>query len=115
MIALAFLVTLAGYGVTSYGWVLVKGYNVPARAWWNPMHPFDWPPDGNPGFVPQGRIFPGGQSAQFPDPSAATEAGRVAAGAFGGPVGTTGGGAQGQPQGQGAPSGSTGSPVKPNG
>lgn len=49
-----------GYGTASYGYCMVKGYNVPARQWFSPVKTFTWPADGNPGFVPKGRVFPGG-------------------------------------------------------
>lgn len=60
MIALAALVVWVGYGNASWGWCLVKGYDVPFIQWWNPLGPYVWPADGNPGFVRKGQIFPGG-------------------------------------------------------
>jgi hypothetical protein len=47
----------AGYGVASYGWVMLKGYNVPAAKWFTPVGTFQWSSD--PGFVPKGKVFPG--------------------------------------------------------
>jgi hypothetical protein len=60
MIALAAAVFWAGYSMASWGWILIEGYDVPLTAWINPLHPYEWPPGGNPGFVRKGQIFPGG-------------------------------------------------------
>jgi hypothetical protein len=50
------LILFAGYAVTSYGVVLLKGWNVPWRSWIDPLHPYRWPPAG-PGQI-KGRVFP---------------------------------------------------------
>lgn len=60
MIALAAAVIWAGYGVGTWGWCLVMGYDVPLTGWFSPFAPFTWPAGGNPGFVRKGQIFPGG-------------------------------------------------------
>jgi hypothetical protein len=60
VIALAAWAAWVGYSMVSYGWVLVMGYDVPVVPWLNPLDPYDWPADGNPGFVRKGQIFPGG-------------------------------------------------------
>lgn len=67
MIVVAVLAGWAAYGVGSWGWVLIKGYNIPFADWFNPVHPYQWP-QGTPPMVPQGRLFPttagtGGQPA----------------------------------------------------
>jgi hypothetical protein len=54
---LGLLVIYAGYSLGSYGWVLVKGYNITPREWFSPLHPFQGPLSSN-GLVPQGHIFP---------------------------------------------------------
>lgn len=58
MIPLFGLIIWAGYGIGSYGWVLLKGYNITGAQWFNPLHPFAW--SSNPGMVPAGQVFPGG-------------------------------------------------------
>ena len=60
MIALAAAVIWAGYGVGTWGWCLVMGYDIPLTGWFSPFAPFTWSPDGNPGYVRKGQIFPGG-------------------------------------------------------
>jgi hypothetical protein len=57
MVGLFAAVIWAGYGIGSYGWVMVKGYDIPASAWFNPVNPFQW--SSNPGMVPKGQVFPG--------------------------------------------------------
>ena len=52
------LIAWAGYAIGSYGWVLLKGYDIQLAAWLNPVHPFEWA--SNPGMVPAGQVFPGG-------------------------------------------------------
>lgn len=58
----AILVIFAGYAVTSYGVVLLKGWNVPLRSWIDPLHPYRWPAAG-PGFIPSGSVFPSASSS----------------------------------------------------
>lgn len=59
MIGPGVLLLLAGYGVGSYGYVLIKGYNITAREWFSPLNPFTWPPVGaDIPRVPKGFIFP---------------------------------------------------------
>jgi hypothetical protein len=60
MIGVAAIAFWWGYVAGSYGWVLIQGYDVPITGWLNPLHPFQWPPGGNPGYVRKGQIFPGG-------------------------------------------------------
>lgn len=56
MIGLAVGIAWLGYGAYSYGWCLVKGYNVTAREWFTPVNTFSWA--SNPGLVPKGQVFP---------------------------------------------------------
>ena len=57
MLVLGMLLVFTGYGVGSWGWLLVKGENITLREWFSPLHPYTGPLDGN-GKVPQGSIFP---------------------------------------------------------
>lgn len=50
----------AGYTVASYGWILLKGYDITFKQWVNPLNPFTWPASGNPPTVPAGSVFPTG-------------------------------------------------------
>lgn len=48
----------AGYAVTSWGFVLVKGWDITFREWVSPLHPYQWPASGNPPKIPQGKVWP---------------------------------------------------------
>lgn len=64
MLPVSMLLTFAGYGVGSYGWVLVKGYDISIRQWFSPLNPWTWPAPGhNTPRVPKGHIWPPGQAA----------------------------------------------------
>jgi len=70
MIGLPIGLIFAGYALGSWGWILVKGYNITLREWVSPLHPFTGPLD-KAGKVPQGSIFPttakgGGQQGGGP-------------------------------------------------
>jgi O-antigen ligase len=58
VIAVGMLVTWAGYGLASYGWNLLKGYDITFVEWFNPVKIYQW--NGKPGTVPVGQVFPGG-------------------------------------------------------
>lgn len=47
----------AFYGLATWGWALVKGYNITFAEWFNPVHPYYWP-GGTPPMVPAGHLFP---------------------------------------------------------
>lgn len=51
-------VIFGGYVLMSYGWILIKGYDISFRSWVSPLHPYTWPSGGQPPpTVPQGRVF----------------------------------------------------------
>lgn len=52
----------AGYGVSSYGYVLVKGWNINVRQWFSPLNPYTWPKGSVPCYTGSG-IFPSGNSS----------------------------------------------------
>ena len=56
MIALGMLVLYGGYAVGSWGYVLVKGYNITLWEWIDPLTVYKWP--SSPPKVPKGHIFP---------------------------------------------------------
>lgn len=57
MLPLGIILGFTGYGLGSWGYILVKGYNITLREWFSPLHPFTGALDSN-GCVPQGSIFP---------------------------------------------------------
>jgi hypothetical protein len=63
MPAIGFGLTWLGYALTSWGYCLVRGYNVKFTDWINPVHPYSgaWPPPQN---IPAGDLLPGQQVAQ---------------------------------------------------
>jgi hypothetical protein len=46
------------YTIGTWGFILVKGYNITLRQWVTPLHPFTGPL-ASAGTVPQGNLFPG--------------------------------------------------------
>ena len=61
MIPLAIIILWAGYGIGSWGYLLVKGHDVTLREWFSPLHPYSgsWPPPP----IPATQVFPGLQAA----------------------------------------------------
>jgi hypothetical protein len=57
MKAIGIVLAFAAYTTLTWGYVLVRGYNITLREWVTPLHPFTGPLDAN-GMVPQGSIFP---------------------------------------------------------
>jgi len=52
-------VIFAGYTVGSYGWVLLKGWDIPFRQWVSPLNPYQWPAGGgDPPPIPSNQLFP---------------------------------------------------------
>jgi hypothetical protein len=51
-----------GYGLSLWGYCLVKGYNVTLAQLLNPVHPYHatWPPSAN---IPASTVFPDGKQA----------------------------------------------------
>jgi len=47
------------YAVSSYGWVLMRGWDIPFHSWVSPLNPYQWPA-GGPGPIPDSQLFPGG-------------------------------------------------------
>lgn len=62
MLPLGMILGFAGYGLGTWGYILVKGYNITLREWFSPFHPYtgDLPEAG---MVPQGSIFPTGKAS----------------------------------------------------
>jgi hypothetical protein len=56
----AILAIFGGYAIGSYGWILLKGYDITFKQWVNPLNPYTWPASGTPGKVAAGSVFPTG-------------------------------------------------------
>lgn len=64
MIALGVLGGWAGYAIATYGYLLVKGWDIPWSAWVSPVSPYTWPkPPGKPPLIPADQLFPSSASA----------------------------------------------------
>lgn len=61
MTALFFGMAWGFYGVGTWGWVLLKGYDITFTQWFNPFKPYIW--SGTPAMVPAGAVLPNGQGA----------------------------------------------------
>jgi hypothetical protein len=59
MLVMGFGLLWVGYSISSWGYVLIKGWNIPLSMWMNPVNPYKWPPNGqDPPKIPQGRVWP---------------------------------------------------------
>lgn len=61
MVAVGFFGLWVFYGIGTWGYCLVKGYNVTFGQWFNPMKPYEW--NGSPDRVPAGSVLPTGKAA----------------------------------------------------
>lgn len=61
MLPVGMVLAFTGYGVTSWGYLLVKGYNITLRQWFSPLHPYTGPLNAA-GTVPSGQVFPAGKA-----------------------------------------------------
>ena len=76
--AAGLIVAFIGYSVGSYGYVLVRGWNIPVKQWFDPLDPWQWP-SGSVPTVPAGQIFPGtGSAAAGTQPGIAAGVGNAA-------------------------------------
>jgi hypothetical protein len=57
MLPLGMVLGVAGYGVATWGYLLVKGYNITLREWFSPLHPYTGSLTAA-GTVPSGSVFP---------------------------------------------------------
>jgi hypothetical protein len=73
MLPLAFAVTWAGYGLTSWGYGLVKGWNIGFGAWFNPVHPWEWTAEtaASPPLIPPTQVNPSSQVKPVTTPAQA--------------------------------------------
>ncbi len=72
VLGMAFIFT--GYSVSSYGVILLKGWDIPFRSWISPLNPWQWPAGGAVPLIPATRLFP------TSTPSAAANVGGGSAG-----------------------------------
>jgi hypothetical protein len=61
VLAAGIILGWAAYGLGSWGYCLVRGWDVPFRAWFSPLNPYQFPPDG-PKKIPDTKLFPGSPS-----------------------------------------------------
>lgn len=62
MLTFGMVVVFGAYTVSSYGWVLLKGWDIPFRSWISPLNPYQWPADGTePPAIPPASLFPTGK------------------------------------------------------
>lgn len=96
MIAVGMLGAWAGYAVLTWGYVLVRGWDIPLTQWVNPFHPYTWPkPPGTPPLIPSDQLTPA------PSSSAAGQTGgqgKTASAKTGGHRKTGGGGGGARPR-----------------
>lgn len=72
MLPIGMLLGLGSYGLTTWGYILVKGYNITLRQWFSPLHPYQGGLSAA-GTVPKGSIFPtSGKGSQAAPGSSAT-------------------------------------------
>ena len=64
MVAVAFALLWAGYSGGSWGWCLLRGYNVTLGQLVSPVHPYHggWPP----GPIPDTQVWPSGRPGGTP-------------------------------------------------
>ena len=64
VILVGMLVLWAGYGLGSWGYCLVKGWDVPLGSWFSPLSPYQWPKSGDPPIIPSTQVFPSAAALQ---------------------------------------------------
>ncbi len=75
MLILAIAFTFGAYSVGSYGWVLIRGWDIPLRAWMSPVNPYSWPADGSdPPTIDPSKLFPTSKSGAAATPAAPSPA-----------------------------------------
>ena len=67
MLVLGMGVGWLGYGLASWGYVLLKDNDITLGAWMSPVHPFDWG-NGQPGKIPDTQVNPSSKPAKQPKP-----------------------------------------------
>jgi hypothetical protein len=54
------LLLWGAYSISSYGYVMLRGWDIPVSSWLNPLDAYVWPAKGtNPPIIPAGQLFPG--------------------------------------------------------
>ena len=46
MLGVGMLTLWAGYALSSWGWILLKGWDICLKEWVSPINPYQWPPPG---------------------------------------------------------------------
>lgn len=58
MTTASIVVIWAGYALASWGYCLIRGYDITFLSWVNPLSPYAWPSSGSPTTIPSGQVFP---------------------------------------------------------
>lgn len=84
MLPIAFGVTWAGYGLTSWGYCLLKGWNIGFGDWFNPVRPWEWTAENaaTPPLIPPTKVNPapplekeaGGSAGKIQGPTSRAQA-----------------------------------------
>lgn len=76
MVAVGVLMAWAGYSIGTWGWILIKGWDIPLGSWVSPVNPYTWPkPPADPPLIPSSQLLPSAASSQ-----AGSQGGLVTAG-----------------------------------
>lgn len=64
MIAVGVLGGWFGYAVLTYGYILIKGWDIPWSSWAGPVNPYTWPkPPATPPLIPDDKLLPSSSTA----------------------------------------------------
>lgn len=75
MLAAGLILGWAAYGLGSWGYILIRGWDVPFRAWFSPLNPYQFPPGGTPPPIPDNQLFPGSAAQAAANANAPTGGG----------------------------------------
>ncbi len=81
MLVLGMAFVFAGYSVSSYGVILLKGWDIPFRSWMSPLNPWQWPAGGAVPLIPDTKLFPTSASTAASSGTSSTNPGAAAGGA----------------------------------
>jgi hypothetical protein len=73
VIGIGMILLWAGYGIGTYGYVLIRGWNISPGEWFSPLSPYAWPAGSPPCYTGSG-ILPSGDAADN-GPCGSTSAG----------------------------------------
>lgn len=73
MLAVAFGVMWAGYGISSWGYGVLKGWDITLGEWFNPLHPWEWDATSaaKPPLIPATQVWPSAKTKAVDVPAQA--------------------------------------------